>query len=67
MALATYNCFQIPMDVAFQPPEFETALFNMINGMVDFCFFLDILVSFRTSYMDPDTGEENNNSKEMAS
>ena len=55
------------MDVAFQPPEFETALFNMINGMVDFCFFLDILVSFRTSYMDPDTGEENNNSKEMAS
>jgi hypothetical protein len=52
MILAIYNCYCIPVDVAFSPPEFNTTLIKTINGMIDFAFFIDILVSFRTTFMD---------------
>ena len=30
----------------------------MLNGCVDFCFLLDVIVNFRTTYFDPRTGDE---------
>lgn len=66
MILAIYNCYCIPVDVAFSPPEFNTTLVKTINGMIDFAFFIDILVSFRTTFMDQKTGHEIHDSKRMA-
>jgi hypothetical protein len=66
MVLATFNCFQIPVDVAFAPESFEKPYFKAINGLIDFFFFLDIVVSFRTTFMDDKLGVEVNDTKRMA-
>jgi len=66
MVLATFNCFTIPLDVSFDPPAFATPLFALINNLIDLTFLLDIIVSFRTTFVDTRTAEEINNSKEMA-
>ena len=66
MVLATFNCFQIPFDIAFEPEEFDHPLFQIINFLIDFSFVLDIIVSFRTTYFDEATGNENKNTTNMA-
>ena len=58
MILATYNCFQIPFDVAFEPEIFKSGWFKLANFFIDFCFFVDILVSFRTTFINEKTGAE---------
>ena len=58
MILATFNVFVIPLDVGFQPESFQSFLFRFFNYIVDAFFFLDILVSFRTTYINERTGAE---------
>jgi hypothetical protein len=36
----------------------ESALFLIINSIIDFVFLMDIFVNFRTSYINPRTGDE---------
>ena len=36
----------------------ESPIFTVINGLVDFCFFIDIIVTFRTTFVDQKTGDE---------
>ena len=63
MILATINSFQIPFDVAFEPELSKTVWFKFANYFIDLCFFVDILISFRTTYIDEKTGAENKNVK----
>jgi len=49
---AIFNCFCIPIDLAYKPDVMQGGIFNFINSMIDFFFILDILVSFRTTYID---------------
>ena len=56
MILATYNCYQIPLDIAFEPDIFNSAAFTILNALIDFLFFVDICISFRTTYLDERTG-----------
>lgn len=49
---AIFNCFCIPVQLAFNPEVMEGSVFNFINLCIDFVFVLDIVVSFRTSYID---------------
>ena len=58
IVLAVYNSFQIPFEIAFEPEEMKSAKFFVFNTMIDLCFAFDIIVNFRTSYFDSDTGEE---------
>ena len=58
MVLATFNVFQIPFNVAFEPPFMDTWYFEIVNGLIDFLFLVDIFVSFRTTSIDPGTGDE---------
>lgn len=55
MFLAIYNCFQIPIIVAFSPEEHLIVL--IFNLFTDLMFILDIGFNFRTSYID-EMGEE---------
>ena len=48
--LALYNAFSIPIEVSFEPEAMSGAGFTAINWIVDFCFLLDIIITFRTSY-----------------
>ena len=66
MVLATINVLLVPIDVGFEPESFQTIQFKIFNYFIDFIFFVDILVSFRTSYINPRTGAEVLNIKYVA-
>ena len=66
IVLAIYNSFQIPFEIAFEPPEMETSKFFIANTIIDLCFVVDILVAFRTTFYDPSTGDEIFDAKRIA-
>lgn len=49
MILSVWNCYTLPFDVAFKPPVFETVYLTVFNNIIDFVFFLDIILNFRTT------------------
>lgn len=59
MLSAVFNCFTIPFKVAFKPLSMESSTFAFINTIVDFIFLIDILITFRTAFVD-DYGNEIN-------
>ena len=63
MLIAVYNCFAIPVQVAFNPPGMKNTGISILNSLIDFLFAVDIFVMFRTTYINSDTGEEIFNSK----
>ena len=54
ICLALWNVFFIPYNVAFWPPIGQTPWFQGFNYFIDFAFFIDILVNFRTTYFNKD-------------
>ena len=56
--LAIYNAIELPLNIAFQLPMFEEPFWKLLGDFIDYCFMTDILISFRTTYQDPFTGEE---------
>ena len=66
MLAALWNCFSIPLFVAFHPPVADQPYIFYINSVIDFLFFLDILLNFRTSYINQMTGDEIKNPVEIA-
>ena len=50
--MVVFNCFTIPFEIAFEPSFMETNFFFTLNLMIDLCFFIDILITFRTGYID---------------
>ena len=65
MALALLNIFSVPLKIAFEPPFLEAPVFVPVDFLIDFIFFLDILVCFRTVYLN-DQGEWEQRSSKMA-
>ena len=58
MIMAVFNCFAIPYQVAFKPEAMKTLYFRLINSIVDLCFMVDVIVTFRTTFIHPRTGNE---------
>lgn len=58
IVLAIYNCFSIPFEIAFTPPVMEGAGFYILNTGIDLTFLMDIVVAFRTTFYDLETGDE---------
>ena len=56
MVLALWNCISIPFDVAFQPEQSLTYI--IVEYIIDICFGLDIVIAFRTTYINTKTGHE---------
>ena len=56
MLLAIYNCISIPFDAAFDPSA--NFWYDLFETTVDICFAVDILINFRTTYVNPNTGLE---------
>lgn len=67
MIMAVFNCFAIPLQVAFKPQEMSELYFRLINSVIDVCFLIDLLVNFRTTYIHPKTGNEILHPKQIAS
>ena len=56
--LAIYNSFQIPFEIAFSPEKMKAPGFYVLNSLIDFVFLLDIIVNFRTTFYEIETGDE---------
>lgn len=57
MVSAVFNSFTIPYKVAFNPEYMNTEFFMLFNISIDIVFGIDMLISFRTVYIDG-TGNE---------
>jgi heme/copper-type cytochrome/quinol oxidase subunit 4 len=55
MITACWNVFILPINIAFETQDKVTTI---VNYFVDLCFFLDIIVVFRTTILDEESGEE---------
>ena len=51
MAAAVFNSFSIPLKVSFDPQSMNTTFFETFNWFVDFIFLMDIIITFRTGFM----------------
>ena len=52
MVLAVFNCIVIPLEIAFEPGYVNNIFYIILNSLIDFMFFLDIIITFRTTYFD---------------
>ena len=58
MFFATWNAISVPIEVSFSPAILEHKYFTWVDSVIDFCFFVDIIINFRYAYLHPKTGEE---------
>ena len=61
IVLAMYNSVTIPMAIFYGddgPGFLFTEAIALTDAVVDFIFLLDIIITFRTTYLDTDKGEE---------
>ena len=58
ISVAIYNCFSIPMKIAFDPPILESTFAEVADNIIDLLFIVDIFVAFRTTFYDFETGDE---------
>lgn len=66
MIFATWNSFSIPIEIAFQPSIADSWYYLAFNTIIDLIFFLDIIVTFRTTYISPSSGDEISEPKQIA-
>ncbi len=66
LILSIWNCYTLPLDVAFQPQTFNESAFRIFNNLIDCCFGIDILLNFRTTFISRQTGDEIVSSKKIA-
>ena len=64
--LAIYNSICIPISISFKPPSFDSWSVNSFNNFIDICFWLDIAITFRTTYKHPITGGEISDIKKIS-
>ena len=67
MILAIYNSFTIPIQFAFHLHSMDHPVYVLVDTFINVIFILDMLVNFRTTYIDEETGEEITEPKEIAS
>ena len=66
MVLAVWNSMVIPIDIAFNPASFSNTSLVTVNFIIDFLFFMDIIINFRTTFHNTSTGDEVINPKKIA-
>lgn len=63
MLTACYNVFMLPIGIAFRV---QNQVFDLTSQAVDLIFVLDIMIVFRTTVLDDDSGEEIRDGKIIA-
>lgn len=60
IAFSLYNCIELPMEAAFDWRALQDtySITERLNHVIDFMFFIDIVMNFRTTYFNARTGEE---------
>ena len=66
MLLAVYNSFTIPLQVAFHLHSMDHPVYILVDVIINIVFICDMLVNFRTTFIDEESGEEVIDPKEIA-
>ena len=64
--LAVYNSIFLPFEIAFKPEYTDYDYVYWFNKCVDISFCFDIILNFRTTFLNPITGEEIKKSSTIA-
>ena len=56
--LAIYNCFTLPLFLAFMPSILDSTIVRVLEITIDILFLTDIVINFRTTYIDNLSKEE---------
>jgi hypothetical protein len=56
--LSVYQAISIPLTISFDPDSFNRPALKTMSSIIDLIFTLDIVLRFRTTYIDPVSGEE---------
>ena len=64
--LALYNAILLPLEFAFSPDFLESIYYVVLEYIFDFLFFMDIVVTFWTTYVNKKTGMEIHNKCRIA-
>lgn len=62
---ALFNCYFVPLNVAFDDQSLDSIPFLILNSIIDFIFLMDIIISFRTVFID-EKGDECGEGRLMA-
>jgi len=66
ICMAIFNCISIPMEIAIVPPFLiDNGHLSRTNWIIDLAYFLDVVLCFRTSYINQMTGDEITTSREI--
>ena len=63
VVLVVFNCVYLPLDIAF---NIKDEFMSNVDMFVDLLFICDILINFRTTFQDQDTGEYETNAQKIA-
>ena len=63
MMTACWNVFMLPISIAFQ---LESEWLDVGDPLVDVCFLLDIVFTFRTTILDEESGDDIKDTKIIA-
>lgn len=66
IVLAIWNSISVPFDLAFKPLILQHPALQAINWVIDALFVVDIVINFRTSFINNLNGEEVTEAKEIA-
>ena len=58
MILAIWNWLQVPYGIAYNPNPDKSISDNIFNQLINSIFILDVIFSFRTTYINEETGVE---------
>ena len=58
ISLAVYQAITIPISISYDPDIFNSHIIKSLDSLIDLVFIVDIILNFRTSYIDPNSGEE---------
>mmetsp|Transcript_45243 Transcript_45243/g.124480 ORF Transcript_45243/g.124480 Transcript_45243/m.124480 type:complete len:1964 (+) Transcript_45243:17-5908(+) len=64
-ALIVYSVTKIPFEMAFAPSEMDTTAMAICDLLVDFCFFVDMYLTFHTAYFESGTNLLRSKKKEI--
>ena len=70
IVFAMYNSITIPIAIFYGdhgPSLISSNTIAFIDAMVDFIFLIDIIITFRTTYLDTDLGKEETDTHKIAS
>jgi hypothetical protein len=56
--LSVFQAITIPLSISFEPDYFNTPEMKTLNSLIDLVFTFDIILRFRTTYIDSISGEE---------